>query len=152
MNVLEKVRAIVGEVRGGQSPAKIAENWALAGRLLGRLTNDLARVEKITTVRDVDELDRLVRELEHRVAAAEAAPLPTFPPEELERALRAFLKRLKVSRLADESKLGGRYTSGGRKSKIDGMQPPEEFPKEIWTALVRAGKLRDLGHGFYREA
>ena len=72
-----------------------------------------------------------------------------FPVHDLDHALKAFNKSLKVMRLADESRLGGRYTSGGRKSAIDAIRPPEEFPKEIWDALVRAGKLRAEGPGFY---
>jgi hypothetical protein len=75
--------------------------------------------------------------------------LPEFSAEELDAAFRAFNKRLKVTRLADESKLGGRYTSGGRKSKVDAMQPPDGFPDQIWLALVRAGRLQDMGDGFF---
>ncbi len=63
--------------------------------------------------------------------------------------MRAYTKRLKLARLADESRLGNRYTTGGRKSAIDAIIPPEEFPPEVWKALALAGKLRDTGGGFY---
>ncbi|MAY75388.1 MAG: hypothetical protein CMJ31_11855 [Phycisphaerae bacterium] len=65
--------------------------------------------------------------------------------------MRAFKKRLKLARLNDESKLGGRYTSGGKKSKIDAIEPPTEFGPEVWRALAAEGRLRHTGQGFYAE-
>jgi len=72
--------------------------------------------------------------------------------ENLKRAMKAFRKRLKLQRLDDESRLGGRYVSGGRKSNIDAIQPPNQYPPEVWKALVSEGKLIDTGGGFYRLA
>lgn len=149
MNVLEKIRSLAKDLRANKGNA--AENWALASRLLSRVTNDSARIQQVIESREVAGLEALVDAIEGKAAAAAAVPLPTFSASELDAAYRAFHKRLKVSRLADESKLGGRYTSGGRHSEIDAMQPPDGFPAEIWPALVRAGKLKDAGGGFYRE-
>ncbi len=149
MNLLEKVRSIAADLVAKRGNA--AEAWALAGRLLGRISNDTAAIEKVIATKDPAALVSLLNTIEGKAAAAAAAPLPEFPASELDAAYRAFHKRLKVSRLADESKLGGRYTSGGRHSEIDAMQPPDGFPAEIWPALVRAGKLKDAGGGFYRE-
>ena len=74
------------------------------------------------------------------------------PPEELKRAYRAFKKRLKLTRLDDESRLGrGAMTSGG-KSGIQAIQPPAQYPKAVWDELVRQGKLRYVGHGLYEPA
>ena len=66
--------------------------------------------------------------------------------------MHAFRKRLKLARLNDESKLGGRYTSGGKRSGIDAVQPPGEYPDRVWKALVQAGRLVDAGGGFYADA
>lgn len=147
MNVIEKARAVAGDLRKGKGSA--TEHWSLLTRLLPRLTSDLARVKEVTDAKDIDGLDALLDKIEGRVIAATSAPLPEFSEDELDAAFRAFNKRLKVTRLADESKLGGRYTSGGRKSKVDAMQPPDGFPDQIWQALVRAGRLQDMGQGFY---
>ncbi|MDX2017294.1 MAG: hypothetical protein SFY95_06595 [Planctomycetota bacterium] len=147
MNVLDKVRSIAKDLSLGKGSA--SEHWALASRLLGRLTSDEARVKAVVDARDPAGLVALLDALEQKASAPK--PVREFPAQEMDAALRAFMKKLKVSRLADESKLGGRYTSGGRKSAIDAMQPPDEFPAEIWPALVRAGKLRDLGGGFYGD-
>lgn len=132
------------------------DHWSLAGRLLSRTQIDPARLQTVLRDRDLDGLDAIVRGLEHPVAPATAPP-PTgatgeaFTKEELDHALKLFRKQLKVSRLADESKLGGRYTSGGKQSAIDAMQPPTELPHAIWKALVAEGRLVDTGGGFYAE-
>jgi len=72
--------------------------------------------------------------------------------DNLKRAMKAFRKRLKLARLNDESKLGGRYTSGGKKSAIDAIQPPNQYPREVWDELVNQGKLVNTGQGFFRLA
>ena len=69
---------------------------------------------------------------------------PEFDKEELKRALKAFKKRIKLLRRDDESKLGGGAFTGGRKSGIVGIVPPEGFPPEIWTALVAKGRLKPV--------
>jgi hypothetical protein len=69
--------------------------------------------------------------------------------DELKLALKAFNKRLRLTRLDDESKLGhGAMTAGG-KSGIVAITPPNQFPKTIWDELVKQGKLKYVGHGLY---
>lgn len=71
-------------------------------------------------------------------------------PEQLKAAMTAFKKRFKLTRLDDESRLGGgRPTTSGRKSNVVGIIPPNQFPKEIWQELTRQGKIKDVGGGFY---
>jgi hypothetical protein len=85
--------------------------------------------------------------------ASQPVPPPSdgagIPPEQLKGAFQAFKKRLKLARLDDESRLGHRATSSGGKSSIEGIQPPRQFPREVWEELVRRGKLRYVGHGLY---
>jgi hypothetical protein len=72
-------------------------------------------------------------------------------PEQLKSALKAFRKRLKLTRLDDESRLNSRNPmSSGKKSEISAIMPPREFPREVWEELVRQGKLKDSGGGFYQ--
>jgi hypothetical protein len=59
----------------------------------------------------------------------------------LERALKAFRKRLKVTRLDDESKVGGSPMSSGRRSSVVGITPPERYPPSVWAELARQGRL-----------
>jgi hypothetical protein len=77
-------------------------------------------------------------------------PPPGAPNrEELKQALKAFKKRLKLTRLDAESKLGGGPLSGGRDSGIVAITPPNQFPQAIWDELVKQGKLKKAGHGTY---
>ncbi len=63
--------------------------------------------------------------------------------EELKRALKAFKKRLKLTKLVEES---GLSRGGGKKSGITGITPPTGHPPGIWDELVAKGKLkRDMG-------
>ncbi len=82
-----------------------------------------------------------------------SAPNPTPPgtptAEELKKAFKAFRKRLKLTRLDEESKLGGGAMSSGRKSDIVAITPPSQFSQAVWDELVRQGKLKKAGHGMY---
>ena len=84
-----------------------------------------------------------------------AESLPTSEPtasptkEELKMALKAFNKRLRLTRLDDESKLGHGAMTGGLKSGIVAISPPNQFPKAIWDELVRQGRLVYVGQGLY---
>ena len=69
--------------------------------------------------------------------------------EDLKKALKAFKKRLKLTRLDDESRLGHGPMSGGGKEKIVSIQPPAGFGREIWEELVQKGYLKHDGQGFY---
>ncbi len=77
-----------------------------------------------------------------------AAPEP-FSKEELKRAYQAFKKRLKLTRLDDESKVGHGPMSGGGRSGVVAITPPNQYPKEIWQELVKQGKLKQAGHGMF---
>ena len=72
---------------------------------------------------------------------------PTFD-DQLKHALKAFKKRLKLTRLDHESKMGYGPTSTGR-SPIVGIMAPNEFPKAIWDELARQGKIKHVGQGIY---
>ena len=77
-------------------------------------------------------------------------PTPTPPSnEELKQALKAFKKRLKVTRLDAESQFTRNPLSTGRGSGIVAITPPNQFPQAVWDELVRQGKLKKAGHGMY---
>lgn len=83
-------------------------------------------------------------------APASAAPVAATPSaDELKSALKAFRKRLKLTRLNDESKLGRSPMSGGKRSNVVAIMAPREYRPAVWNELVRQGKLRDTGSGFY---
>lgn len=77
-------------------------------------------------------------------------PAPEPPSrEELKAALKAFNKRLRLTRLDDESKIGRSAMSGGGKSGVVAIRPPDQYPQSVWDELVRQGKLKYVGHGLY---
>lgn len=76
-------------------------------------------------------------------------PLPVQDRDVLTRALRAFRKSLKVTRLDAESSLGGGPFSSGRHSQIAGMRPPDRYSRDVWDELARQKRLLSVGHGIY---
>ncbi|MBV8781410.1 MAG: hypothetical protein JO353_08435 [Phycisphaerae bacterium] len=68
--------------------------------------------------------------------------------DEKKKAMKAFKKRLKLTQLDDDSKLG-RSPLTGSKSQIVSIQPPSGFGREIWEELADAGFLKRDGGGFY---
>ncbi len=83
-------------------------------------------------------------------AASTATPAaPETPtPETLKAAFKAFKKRLKVTQLDHNSRIGKSPMSSGS-SELTAMSPPGEYPKAVWQALVDQGKLKYVGHGMY---
>jgi len=96
--------------------------------------------------------------------AADPEPVPCSPPdsdpvisteaaaakkEELRLAMKAFRKKLKLMKLDDESRLGRGPMSGGGRSGVVAITPPNQFSREIWEELVEQGKLRRAGRGIY---
>jgi hypothetical protein len=71
-----------------------------------------------------------------------------IPPEMLKSALKAFKKRLKLTSLDEDSRLGRGAFSAGH-TGVFAVRPPNQFPQEVWDELCRQGKLRNSGHGLY---
>jgi len=152
MNLVQKLRSLADGIVSNAQPVQAQRDWDTVARLLPRTPVDQARAAEVLAAKDAAGLDELIRTLEapeERPAAPSVDP-ESFPKADRDAALRAFKKRLKLARLSDESKLGGRYTSGGRHSSIDAIQPPEDFPPAIWSALVAEDRLVDTGQGFFR--
>lgn len=79
-----------------------------------------------------------------------STPSDSPTPEELRKALKAFKKRLKLSRLDDESSLGHGPMSSGRSSGIVAVMAPKQYPKAVWDKLVEQGRLEYAGQGLYQ--
>jgi hypothetical protein len=78
----------------------------------------------------------------------EQGPGAQIAPEVVKSAMKAFKKRLKLTALDEDSSVGrGPFSSGAR--GVYAIQPPNQFPREVWEELCRQGRLRDSGHGMY---
>jgi hypothetical protein len=75
-------------------------------------------------------------------------PSEELSPEILKRAMKAFKKRLKLTSLDEDSRLGRGPLSGGT-TGICAIQPPNQFSLAVWEELRRQGRLRSSGHGLY---
>jgi hypothetical protein len=82
-----------------------------------------------------------------RTAAAADAQAPSA--ETLKAAYKAFKRRLKLTQLDDASRIGRGPMSGGQKSAIAGITPPDQYPTSVWEELVKQGKLKRAGQGMY---
>lgn len=79
----------------------------------------------------------------------EPAPTPAEPsPETLKAALKAFKKRIKLTQLDQDSRVGKSPLTSGR-STILSISPPNQYPTAVWDALVAQGKLKYAGQGMY---
>ncbi len=61
--------------------------------------------------------------------------------EELDRALKAFKKRLKLTQRDSESSSTRGALSSGKTSGIVAVSPPVGFPQEVWDELCERGRL-----------
>jgi len=77
-------------------------------------------------------------------------PTGSPTPDELRNALKAFKKRLKLTRLDDESSLGRGPLSSGRSSGVVAITPPHQYPRAVWDQLVAQGRLKYAGQGMYQ--
>lgn len=77
----------------------------------------------------------------------ERNPDGTLTKETLLRAVKALKKRLKLTRLDDESRLGHDPMSKGGRSGVVAVKPPEQYPAEVWQALEQKGRVRIDRHG-----
>ncbi|MEM1330181.1 MAG: hypothetical protein AAGG07_06445 [Planctomycetota bacterium] len=151
MNAIQKLRQLQQDITASGDGLKIVDAWALAGRLLLRMPINVDEAHRVLSEQDAAGLGALLDQLENPNAAPKET-LPEFSHDEKAAAMKAFRKRLKLMRLSDESRLGGRYTSGGRTSSIDAIEPPDSHPPEIWKVLARDGELKDTGKGFFALA
>lgn len=72
-----------------------------------------------------------------------------IPLETLRRAMKAFKKRLKLTALDDDSRLGRGPFSGGA-AGVYAIRPPDQYPDKVWEELRKQGKLKNAGHGMYK--
>ena len=95
-------------------------------------------------MQDIDELNRLVEEWH-----SAKRHYPVCDRDVLKRAMKAYRKSLKVTRLAAETKLGGGPLSGGSESTVVGIMPPPRYPKAVWYELARQKRLMTDGKGTF---
>ncbi len=83
------------------------------------------------------------------MSSTDTTPPAGPTPQQLKSAMKAFRKRLKLTQLDDQSRIGRGPMSGGHTSGIVAITPPDQFPAAVWEELARQGKLKRAGGGMY---
>lgn len=142
MTLLTRVLARVC-ARLAEDPA-LDSAWAEAREALSSTRDAEPELATILDAKDRHALQSLVDEW-----SSGARHLPEQDREVLKRAMKAYRKSLKVTRLDAESSIAGGPMSSGRSSGIVAIVPPPRYPREVWDELVRQGRLLDAKHGMY---
>ena len=138
-----RLEDLAARVRGATDEAEAGAVWS-------EMEAQLAAAEA------EEDIDVAMPVLEQSLADLEALfrgwadgtrPLAAWDKAVLQRAGKAFRKRLKLVRLDDESSASRNPLSRGEGSAITGVRPPEQYPPRVWATMVQLGKLRDAGHG-----
>ena len=146
--LIRQLRELKSAIEGYDDPRRASDEWKKVYKLLKTTPLPPGRVSGVVGMRNVPGLGELIDQLQAPEPAAGTAP----DPETCKRALHAFRKRARLTRLDDESKLGRSPLTKGADKSLGAIQPPSEYPAEVWQQLVREGKLRYLGHGLYELA
>ena len=147
-----KLNELMTAIRGYDDPRRAAGEWKQVYKLLQKTDLPTDRVTHVVGMRDVARLTELIDQL-RAPAAASAPPYADAPSADIcRRAMRAFRKRLALTRLDEESKISSHSPlTKGENSRMDAIVPPIDWPESVWQELVRQGKLRYVGHGFYQQ-
>ena len=151
------LNAIIQEARASM-PSLEAEDsgahWGAMQKLLLKAKADSTAVARAVVSRDTQAIERIINTLENPdQEIAEEPPqktLPDIPEETLREAMRAFRKRMKLTKLDHESKIGRNPLSTGKGADFDAILPPNQYPPEVWLVLVEKGELESAGKGFYK--
>ena len=150
--VVAKLEELLAAIRAVPDPRRASLEWKQVHRLLEKTDLPAAGAAHVVGMRDVAALAGLIDQLRTPAAAAGEAPAPADVPdaETCRQALKAFRKRLAITKLDEESQLSRSPLSKGTDWRaVAAIELPGEFPDAVWLELVRQGKLRPLGHGLY---
>ena len=145
----------IEEARAKLSVEKVGAEWGVVQRLLVKAGAAPSTVARAISIRDLELVDQLIAKIrnpELEIEAKEPEPIevPDIPEEVLREAMRAYRKRMKLTRLDQESKLARSPLSSGKDADFDAIIPPNQYPSEVWRALVARGELEATGQGFYK--
>jgi hypothetical protein len=147
---MDKLDQLLDEIKTYPDPRRASGQWRQVYALLGKSSLASRSYQHVVGMRDVAGLTALVDDL--RAGDDEAGKEDAPDPAECKKALAAFRKRAKLTRLDDESKLGRGPLSKGADKSLSAITPPAQWGQEVWEHLVRQGRLRYVGHGMYELA
>jgi hypothetical protein len=143
---LTKLDELLTAINAFDDPRRASAEWKHVFKTLEKADLLTPQAKHIIGMRDVENLTAMIEQLRSPEPITEGEPIDEA---ELKRAFKAFRKRLTVTSLDDESKLGRSPLTQGTRNSAPTVTPPIEWPNEVWMQLVRQGKLRYIGHGLY---
>ena len=146
--ILTEAEALLPVLESGNGP-----EWGEVQRLLNKAKCAPAEIASAVISRDPAAIVALIAAIRNPNAIApEPMPVetPDIAPEILREAMKAFRKRMKLTKLDHESKLGRSPLTSGKDASFDSILPPHQFSAEVWAVLVAQGELVSSGKGFYR--
>ena len=153
-DVVDDIARLAAEITQAEEAGPL---WGQLHKVLLKSTVDAEVAAAIIMHRNEEELAMVVSQLQHGEQAnvqvettQRDAPLPEIPFETKKLAMRMFRKRVKFIKLDRESKLGIGPLTTGREAIFDSIEPPHDYPQEVWKVLANEGQLIDDGGGFYR--
>ena len=146
-NILTTLDELVAKISACDDPRHAGDEWKQVFKLLQKTSLPAGRAAHVTGMRDVGLLTELIDQL--RGPEAETPPTEAPSDEDCKKAFQAFRKRLKLTVLDEESKLGRSPLSKGSAGSTAAIVPPSEWPDAVWQELARQGKLHYVRDGFY---
>lgn len=141
-----KLGELLTAIRAFGDPRRAAAEWKQVFKLLQKTDLPASRATGVVGMRDTAGLAAIIEELG---AASPAAPADVPDEDTCRKAMQAFRKRLALTVLDEQSRLGRSPLTKGADAGVAAIVPPDEWPLPVWQELVRQGKLRCIGHGFY---
>lgn len=148
---ITKLDELMTTIQAYDDPRRATAEWKQVYKLLQKTDLPTNRLTHVVGMRDLAQLAELLDQLRNPTST------PATPPDAPDaqtcgRAMRAFRKRLTLTRLDEESKISNHSPlTSGADSHMSAIVPPIEWPNSVWQELVRQGKLRYTGHGFYEQ-
>lgn len=145
-----KLEELLEKIGSYPDPRRASGEWKQVYAQLQKTRLHPGQFQHAVGMRDVEAVGKLIEQLRD----GGAAPADENAPDAatLKKAMTAFRKRAKLTRLDDESQLGHGPLSKGADRSLSAITPPTEWPNAVWEELVRQGKLRYVGHGMYEVA
>ena len=148
--ILQEAKELIPTLQGEQSGSQ----WGAIQKLLLKAKADSTAVARAVVSRDTTAIERILQVLRDPDAKLpEEAPeetLPEVPVETLREAMKAFRKRMKLTKLDHESKIGRSPLTSGKDAEFDFILPPHQYAPEVWKILAMKGELESAGNGFYK--
>jgi len=148
---LSKASTLLAAIKAFPDPRRASAEWKQVYQVLKKTPAAGSHLDNLVAGRDVTALEKTIVEL-RASSAIDPAQLAesTIDDATLRAALKGFKRRLKLVRLDDESRIDLRDpTTKGGSGEIAAIEPPRDWPGEVWTALAARGCLRRSGGGMF---